>query len=235
VTDHFRILHKGDARTAEVLAHAAEEAARRASRKWFGKKELGDWSERCDVYVHPSGDAFSRATGAPATAPGFSTIELDGRRVVRLRIDLRGDDPNLLAGVLPHEVTHVILVCQFRRLVPRWADEGMAVLSEPADRVDLHLRNLPRHRDDGKLFGVAELMRLEDYPEARRVGPFYAQSVSLVAYLCKKRSPATFARFLADALAGDWAEALRRHFGYASFRELQRDWELSTFRAVAQR
>ena len=46
--------------------------------------------------------------------------------------------------MLPHEATHVVLAGQFGdQPVPRWADEGMAVLTEPRDKIDRHLRNLP--------------------------------------------------------------------------------------------
>jgi hypothetical protein len=105
----------------------------------------------------------------------------------------------------------------------------MAVLSEPRERINLHLRNLPKHKSAGELFGVAELMRLDNYPEARRVGPFYAQSVSLVAFLCKKKDPATFARFLREALDGGYEKSLRKHFGYARWADLEREWREHAF------
>src|SRR5262249_40563501 len=92
------------------------------------------------------------------------------------------------------------------------------------ERVEMHLRNLPKHSSDGMLFGVAELMQMNDYPEARRIGPFYAQSVSLVDFLCKKKDPVTFARFLGEALDTGYEPALRRHFGYATPADLEREW-----------
>ncbi|MFO0843356.1 MAG: hypothetical protein U0797_13315 [Gemmataceae bacterium] len=146
------------------------------------------------------------------------------------RVDIRGDDPNFLVGVLPHETTHVVLAGRFgQHHVPRWADEGMAVLSEPRDRVELHLRNLPTHRRDGTLFGVAELMKMADYPEPRRVGAFYAQSVSLVDFLTKKKDAATFSRFLREALDGRYDAALERHYGYRSFADLELEWHGHAF------
>jgi hypothetical protein len=95
----------------------------------------------------------------------------------------------------------------------------------------MHLRNLPTHRREGTLFSVSELMKMENYPEPRRVGPFYAQSVSLVDFLCRKKDPATFARFLREALEGRYDTALQRHFGYRSFTELEQEWKQSAFTA----
>ena len=73
-------------------------------------------------------------------SPGHSSIRTDGPRVLSRRIDLHcGDVPNLLAAVLPHETTHVTLAGQFGdRPVARWADEGMAVLTEPREKVERH-------------------------------------------------------------------------------------------------
>jgi len=36
----------------------------------------------------------------------------------------------ILKRVLPHEVTHAVLMLHFGRPIPRWADEGAAVLAE---------------------------------------------------------------------------------------------------------
>jgi tetratricopeptide (TPR) repeat protein len=228
-TTNVRIFHATDEPTAEKIARVAEATRVNMTRKWFGE-EAADWTPRCDVYVYPTGQGYAKATGAPATAPGHSTIKQENGRVLERRIDLRGDDPNLLIGVLPHEATHVVLAGRFgQHYVPRWADEGMAVLSEPRERINLHLRNLPKHQNEGTLFGVSELIRLNDYPEARRVGPFYAQSVSLVDFLCKKKDPATFAVFLREALDSGYESSLRRHFGYASAADLDRDWRQYAF------
>jgi hypothetical protein len=223
-TPNFRIFHMADEATGEKVARIAEATRVTMTRKWFAE-EPRDWSPRCDIYIYPTGPAYAKATGAPAASPGHSTISLDAGRVVSRRIDLRGDDANLCVGVLPHETTHVVLAGRFgTHHVPRWADEGMAVLSEPRQRVELHLRNLPTHEREGSLFRVGELMQMADYPEPRRVGPFYAQSVSLVEFLCKRKDPATFARFLREALEGRYESALERHYGYRSFAELERDW-----------
>ncbi len=223
-TANFRIFHTADEATAEKIARIAEGTRVAMTRKWFAE-EAKAWVPRCDVYVYPTGAGYAKATGAPAASPGHSTISLDAGRVVSRRIDLRGDDPNLCVGVLPHETTHVVLAGRFgTHHVPRWADEGMAVLSEPRERVELHLRNLPAHEREGSLFRVGELVQMADYPEPRRVGAFYAQSVSLVEFLCKRKDPATFARFLREGLEGRYEAALERHYGYRSFAELERDW-----------
>jgi hypothetical protein len=131
---------------------------------------------------------------------------------------------------LPHETTHVVLAGRFgKHQVPRWADEGIAVLTEPAAKVEMHRKNLARSRDEQQLFAVRDLMSLDDYPQPRRVGAFYAQSVSLVEFLAKEGGPVTFARFVRDGLENGYETALRKHYRYRSFDELQESWTRHAF------
>lgn len=228
-TANVRLYHAASKETAEKVVRIAEATRVGMAKKWFGD-DPKPWTPRCDIYLHPTGQGYAKATGAPAASPGHSSISLEGGRILDRKVDLRGDDPNLLVGVLPHETTHVVLAGRFgRHHVPRWADEGMAVLSEPRERVEMHLRNLPTHRKDGTLFRVAQLMEQKEYPEPSRIGAFYAQSVSVVDFLCKKKDAATFARFLRDGLDGGYSPALERHYGYRSFGDLERDWQQHAF------
>jgi hypothetical protein len=224
-TTNFRVFHRQPRDFAEKVARAAEATKVTMSRKWFGD-DGGTWAPRCDLYLHATGQDYSRATGVPAGSPGHSTLQREGDRVISRRIDLHCDDPNMTVGVLPHETTHVVLAGRFGpHDVPRWADEGMAVLSEPRERIELHLRNLPRHAQERQLFPVGQLVRLNDYPDPRYVGSFYAQSVSLVEYLSAERGPRVFAQFLRDGLNGQGHEAaLRQHYGINSFAELETRW-----------
>ncbi len=153
-------------------------------------------------------------------------MDKESDRVLSRQIDLHCDDLNMIYGVLPHEITHVVLAGRFGvRHLPRWADEGMAVLSEPSDRVAKHLRNLPRHQRDGHLFAIADLMRYNDYSEGKYIGAFYAQSVSLVDFLCQQKGPQAFVSFLRDGLRTGYEPALRQHYGITGFQDLQGRWQ----------
>jgi hypothetical protein len=230
-TANFRVFHAQPQEAAEKAARLLEGTRAAMARKWLGAA-LPDWSPKCDVFLHPTSVGYMRAPGSPpAASPGHSTIQLDGGRVISRRIDVRCDFPHVLTATLPHETTHVVLAGQFgRHNVPRWVDEGVAVLSEPRDRINLHLNNLPAHQRDGALFDVGRLMRMPEYPEARLIGPFYAQSVSLVEFLSGKKGPATFVRFVRDGLdGGGYEAALAKHYGYRSFEELEREWRSQAF------
>src|SRR5207244_1536980 len=115
------------------------------------------WESKCDLYLHPTAQDYSRATGVPTTSPGHSRIESEtnGSRIIGRRMDLHCENPAMLTAILPHETTHVVLAGQFGpHQVPRWADEGIAVLSEPSEKIDQHRRNLARCYRDNQLLSV---------------------------------------------------------------------------------
>ncbi len=154
---------------------------------------------------------------------------MDDGRVLSRYIHIHGSRDLVLDGVLPHEVTHAVLAGRLGgERVPRWADEGMAVLAEPRPRIDLHLRQLPRWRDDERLFHMRDLIGLRDYPEPSAIGPFYAQSVSLVDFLTREKGAKCFAAFVRDGVRDGYAASLQRHYGW-SFTELDRRWQRYAF------
>jgi hypothetical protein len=222
-TANFRTLHHQSRRLVERVARAAEKARADVLGKWFGKTG-SNWQPRCDVYLYANASDFSQATGVPEAVPGFSTSRCDGGRVVSRRIDLRCDAPNCLEAILPHEVAHVVLAAEFGDLrVPPWANEGVAVLTEPRSRADLHLRGLARFAEADELFPSQDLLQFQDYPQRRLLAPFYAQSVSLVEFLAEEKGPETFTQFLRDGLRKNYQFALRRHYGWGCA-ELDRRW-----------
>jgi hypothetical protein len=214
---------------AEDAARVAERTRVEMQRKWFGV-EGARWSPPCEIYLHATGQDYSRATGVPATSPGHSSFRVESGRVVSRRIDLHCDDPNLLTAVLPHETTHAVLAGNFGdQPVPRWADEGMAVLTEPKDKIDRHLRQLPQFRRDSHLFRLRQLLSMADYPDRRYVASFYAQSVSVVEFLSGLKGPRVFTEFLRDGVRGQWEAALQRHYGIHDFAQLESAWERHAF------
>jgi hypothetical protein len=233
-TANFRIYYTDSSEFADQAARVAERTRSAASRKWLGDN-VEDNGPRCDVYLYATGEDYSKATGVSPRSPGHTTIRGDEGHIVSRRIDLRCDDPNLLAAVLPHEVTHVVVAGRLGSLpVPPWANEGMAVLTEPRSYVERHLRDLPRYRRDQVLFSSAELIQLQNYPSWRLMGPFYAQSVSLVEFLAAERGPQTFTYFVRAAARDGYEAALKHYYGW-DFDALDRHWRDHAFGEGADR
>ena len=223
-TKNFRVWHHLNQADATQVAKSSEACRVDAGMKWFGSVG-NDWTPICEIYLHSTAQEYSKSTGAPAVSPGHTTLKTEGIRVLSRRIDLHTDEANMMTGVLPHETTHVVLAGRLgEQPVPRWADEGMAVLAEPKNRIQKHLDNLPKHARENTLFHVSRLMQMADYPEPKLVGPFYAQSVSLVDYLTRLKGPQAFSEFMKDGLKNGYESALSRHFGIQSYNDLNQSW-----------
>jgi hypothetical protein len=222
-TPNFRILHADDA-LAERVARVAEITRDEQVRHWHGASVSGAWSPRCDIYLYPSTALFRQMTGQAEDSPGFSTIGLNAGRVVARRLNLRATEPKLLAAILPHEVTHVVLADLFTtQQIPRWADEGMAVLSEPRTEQDLRAQDLAEPLSSGRLFRIQDLMAM-DYPEGRFWALYYAQSVSLTRFLVSRGSPSQFVQFVKDSQRNGIEAELKRAYQIEGFADLQTRW-----------
>jgi hypothetical protein len=229
-TANFRIFHSQSREYAEQVAQLVERVRSEMHHKWFGA-EPAPWTPKCDVVIHATPEAYQRATRVSRDSPGHASIGLDNRtgRVATRRVDFPYGSPALMTDVLPHEATHVVLGGNFGRYeVPRWADEGMAVLSETETRIDAHRRNLAKAMRDGRLMPVRDVItkyQSKEYPHPSLVMTFYAQSTSLVEYLTKLAGPVAFARFVRDGLEGrNYEAALRKHYNIRDFNELEQRW-----------
>jgi hypothetical protein len=222
-TANFTIYH-ADPALAEQVARAAEATRDAIVRRWTGSPPSKTWSPRCEVYIYPTAAIFAQVTGQPATSPGFSTMESNGVAISGRRIKLRADHPEIIACVLPHEVTHVILADLFpTQQIPRWADEGIAVLSEPAAEQEKRLADLDAVLDGGKIFAVDHLM-VRDYPEGPHWGLYYAQSVSLTRYLVDQGKPGQFIEFLQGSQRRGVEPELKRVYKIDGYADLQKRW-----------
>jgi hypothetical protein len=189
--------------------------------KWFGRV-APEWDPKCQIFLYPTSQDYSRATTAPVTSPGHSSSVSDGGRVVARQIDLHCEDPaTMLSAVLPHETTHIVLVGNFGdHVVPRWVDEGIAVLTEPNEKVMRYLVKLPGLHRNRQLLEIRQLVQTDNYPD----DVFYAESASLVEFLSKQKGPEAFTQFVRDGLQNGYEPALQRYYGYQSLAELEQHW-----------
>jgi len=224
-TSHFRIFHNQKNELVEGIVLIADKTRMAAAHRWFGNN--GDaWESKCEIILHANALEYIRLTGSNAL-PGVTTISIDksGQRVLTRRIDLCFDAANMAEDVLPHEVTHVVLAGQFGRyLPPRWADEGIAELSESSKRVSQYRSNLIKLSKDRTVFGLKELMLTKDYPAAARMEMFHAQSACLVDFLAQERDSKVFIVFVRDGLRDGYEAALLRHYKM-NFVDLEKKWQ----------
>ena len=232
-TANFRIYHT-DPVQAEKAAQAAEAVRTQQARRWGSSAARAPWSPPCDIYLYPTPKDFAQLTGQPETSPGFSTMGVNGNRIVARRVNLRADHPQLLTAILPHEVTHVVLADLFtQQQIPRWADEGMAVLAEPPAEQVSRASELTEPLREGRVFKLSELMAI-DYPSAEAWNLYYAQSVSLTQFLVEQGSPEQFVSFVRSAQRKGIEIALRESYHIDGFAELENRWQTFARRQAAE-
>src|SRR5580704_2042725 len=103
---------------AERMGQWAEYYRRDKAIQWLGR-EMPPWPEPCPLRIK-----VTRGSAGGATSFNFEHGQ------VWQTMEIEGTLERLQNSVLPHEVTHTVFAHYFRCPVPRWADEGGAVLSE---------------------------------------------------------------------------------------------------------
>jgi hypothetical protein len=218
------VIHHQNPELAEKVADQAERAKDALARRWTGAPATAPWNPRCEIYLYPDGKAFAALTGQSEESPGFSTMGMSGGKIIGRRINLRADHPNIVVAVLPHELTHVILADLFpKKQIPRWADEGIAVLSEPQVERDQRTGELSEPLNKGQIFRINDLVTL-DYPSPKNWNLFYAQSVSLTQFLVEQSSPGKFIEFLRSSQVSGTEPALLEHYAIQGLSDLETRW-----------
>ncbi|GBD35295.1 hypothetical protein HRbin36_00405 [bacterium HR36] len=220
---HFRIYHH-NASLAEQVLRLTELVHAVNAWFWFGELVPPVWDSPAEIYLHPDGDSFHKATGVSPSIPGFSTLRYesaDAQRVLSRRMDFRADAPDLLSRLVPHESTHVSLAGRFGpRPLPRWADEGLALLAEPEPLRQHYRQKALAAFQRAQGLPIEKLLTLEEYPATFDPEVFYGQSALLVEWLVRQRGPWTFVQFLSQGRLLGWEPALRRYYGLQSLQDL---------------
>ncbi|HEX5446014.1 MAG TPA: hypothetical protein VFW87_19465 [Pirellulales bacterium] len=225
-TANFRFCARSKFSLPPKTLSAVEELRDRLTAKWSGKPSGGiAWQPKCDVILHGTRAAYLRAVPGGGKTLGSSVIDVANDAVIARRIDIRADQPGWFDGVLAHELTHLVLADLFPgSRVPAWADEGMAVLADPAGKQDAHLRDLWLAHSQRGSFRLTELLAMEDYPSPDRHAAFYGQSASLVQYLVERGTPEQFVQFVQTGVERGYEQALRDIYRLNGVAELEHRW-----------
>jgi RNA polymerase sigma factor (sigma-70 family) len=210
------------------------------AKKWLGKV-LPDWKDPCEVRV-----VLAQGTGGGSSTFNFGEGKSDPLALRGARMDLRGPLETILTTQLPHEVTHAVLATHFGKPLPRWADEGIAVLAEPPQEQANHDVRCREVIGAGRGIRLRQLFRMNEYPNDTIVA--YAQGHSVVRFLLTRnpkprsgqrlidvngtavRPEDPLARrhglltFLQLGLAGDWEQAGKEVYGFESVGALEAAW-----------
>jgi hypothetical protein len=196
---------------AQQFGEAAEHYRREKAYEWLGR-EMPPWHQPCPLRV-------TVTMGGPG---GATTFAFDQGRILRQDMQIEGPLDRMLASVLPHEITHTVFAYYFRCPVPRWADEGGAVLSEDDLERNRHDQLVRQLLNSGRAFPLRRLWGLRDYP--RDVMTLYAQGYSVANYLVAISNRQTFLAFVAHGMSRGWDSAVQAHYRSTSVEELEQAW-----------
>lgn len=226
-TANFSCRMPGTSAAAGELAAHCERLRTHLLGLWDTSSSSAVWLPRCEVVVHPTQAVYNQALNRPNDASvGSTRLNFDQGRVTVRRIDLRADAKDWIDGALPHELTHVIIAEQFQgRALPRWADEGIAMLSESRAKHRLRLHDLRTALRERPTYRMQELTSLRTMPPTHLRDAFYGQSLALTSWLIERSSAAEFLAFVQQSEQVGMEQALRTHFKLDGHRGLQAEWD----------
>lgn len=225
MTENFSVFSFVGGPDAEKLGRRAEELRRQLRERWLDGAHHVTWSVRCQVVVHGSRTSYSHSVGrGAAQTKGSSLIRTSGGEVSFRRLDLMADgeaEPSALA----HELSHVVLADHFRgNQPPRWADEGIALMSDCDHKQSLHRRDGVNALHRGEQLPLVEILTSQELRDPTRIGAFYGQSLMLVELLVRRHGSSAFFAFLETASQAGYDLALRQCYGLNGIAELEGVW-----------
>jgi hypothetical protein len=226
-TDNFQIRSNESETHALHLARHAEALRIQLQAKWLDTRSSHEKSQcRCQIVLHANRRSYTAAVGRGSEKTvGSSLVNVHSGRIQSARIDLLGGHTKFLSTALPHELTHVLLKERYPSIdLPRWADEGMAILADSETKQRRHLNDLHDAMVQGTTFDLALLVGIEEYPPYHRWGVFYGQSLSVTEFLIRQHSPEQFVNFIELVAHNGYDAALRDCYGIDNLGALDRQW-----------
>ncbi len=223
----FRIHYSGRQEATAPLVSFCEETCESLRARWIADCRP-TWSCKCDIYLYPTTKSFERGAKAPAEMWGVADLEIGQGRVWKRRLHMRADDQAKLKPVLTHEMTHVILAEHFcRKPIPRWADEGIAVFSEPPERQQRMLTFLKDEAAMKRLLPLKQVTGMSDGPQNERESElFYGESGAVIEYLVTHHKLTETQVLAFVGLCGDqgWEKAITKTLPGVTAAKFESEW-----------
>jgi hypothetical protein len=205
---------------ARKVGEAAERFRKQIAMEWLGK-ELPRWSARCPIRVR-----VGQIGAGGATTFNFHPVANRPAEVCDWNMEVQGSLERILDSVIPHEVSHTIFACHFRRPLPRWADEGAATLVEIESERRIQTLTVNETINTRRRIPLRQLLAMKEYPSdqgALRV--LYAQGYSLAQLLVQEGGKQRYLAFLEDAHRTNWDQAISRHYPHKNVDGLEQHWQ----------
>jgi hypothetical protein len=213
--------------TAEIarqVGDAAEVYRKEIALAWLGQ-ELLPWYQPCPVLVKVGQIGAGGQTTFSFHPSPSGRNEPD--EVTGWDMRIQGSLERILDSVLPHEISHTIFACHFRRPLPRWADEGAATLIEHETEKRRQVMTVRQVIGTRRRIPLQTLLTLKEYPrDMQDVMTLYAEGYSLAELLVQQGGKARYLKFINDGEQGrgGWEKAIQSHYGYRGVEDLEKHW-----------
>lgn len=183
---------------APAVVEIDQELIRRivaATRERF-EGDLGPARGDVRVRIYPGRSRLEPARHASVLgSPEWSAGVFDG--ALRLFVVReRPPEPRVLAALVAHELTHLLVARITQGRCPAWLDEGLAIrYSQPLPRAFEAVLRDAASRDRTLPLELLE-RPFQDLGDARLIDLAYAQAASVVGFLCERLGPAAMARMV---------------------------------------
>lgn len=207
----------------EAEAHYTDIARKLGYTKY---SDYWTWDQRVNIYIYPDQQSFLEQTGLPDWSSGMASRD---RHTMAGRIIASYKQEDLfIDGVLPHEITHLILKDYIGVNAPLWFEEGVAQLQEES-KLQKALEIMPKLARQGEYFPLKHLLNYDIRIETDRrvVAVFYMQSICLLDFLIKRYGSHKFAQLCATMKDGKgFSEALLDVYypEFSSLEDLEKKW-----------
>lgn len=206
-TDNFTV-HAPTPQLAAEVAERAEASRRQVAMEWYGT-ELPVASKRTSIFVRLE------------PARSFARTLLDKRGEGHC-MWIYASELELTGRLLQHEVAHTVMAERFGASMPPWANEGVASRYDNASRHQIRQQKLVEFAT------LDSWPRLDDLLDAPvRSQWAYATSVSLTEHLIDRGGKPQFLKFVEQARASGWDQALQSCYGIDSVADLESEWKAS--------
>ena len=204
---------------AKQVAVTAERQREELAIKWIGR-EMRPWYTPCRIVV-----VVGNVGAGGETSFSFDRGEKGKMEVFGWTMRVQGPLDRILDSVVPHEISHTILACHFRRPLPRWADEGAATMAEDDSEKDRQQRMVEQVLKTDRRIPFRTLLSIREYPQdMRNVLTLYAEGYSLAEFLIQQGGRTRYLAFVWEALDRGWDHAIRHYYNDASVEALEKRW-----------
>lgn len=186
------------------------------------------WDDRVNIMIYPDRETFLKNTNQPQWSKG-SAFRDDTLSKTKMIVTYKQED-GFLDGILPHEISHLILwdFIGFDRNIPVWFNEGVAQLQESQKRsiVRPFIQKIVL-ADQHMPIDLLMQTDVRTITDPKQVAIFYGQSLSIIDFLIAQYGSSKFGELcVVFRDTKNLEEALRKTymFDFRSFVELEKKW-----------